>query len=406
MVFCEQLLLNAITIDAAGQEHKRQALAIAEGHIAWCGDMQAMPAEYRQSAKHIEDCQGKLITPGLIDCHTHLVYGGNRADEFKQRLEGVSYADIARAGGGILSTVRQTRALSEEELLQQSLPRLLALRAGGVTTVEIKSGYGLDLQNELKMLRVAKQLGKITGLRVRTSFLGAHAIPPEYQGHQQAYVDYLCDTVMPAVVEAGLADALDVFCETIAFSLTQTEQLFIQAQALGLPIKCHAEQLSNLGAAKLAARFSALSCDHLEHLDANGVNAMAEANSVAVLLPGAYYFLGETQKPPIELLRQAGVGIAIATDSNPGSSPTTSLSLMMNMACRLFSLTVPEALSAVTYQAARALGIADQTGVLAAAKAADLLIWSVRDSAELCYHFGYPLPHAMMIAGEWLNNEE
>ncbi len=402
-----KLLLNAATIDKAGIQKSNQALVIVDGCIAWCGDMDEMPKEYVQFISspglnhEVVDCQGNLITPGLIDCHTHLVYAGNRADEFKMRLEGFSYAEIARRGGGILSTVQQTRAVSEEELFQQSLPRILALHADGVTTVEIKSGYGLDLNSELKILRVARQLGKHTGVRVKTTFLGAHAIPPEYKGNGQGYVDYLCDEVLPAVAEGGLADAVDVFCESIAFSLGQTEQLFMKAEALALPIKCHAEQLSNLGASTLAARFNALSCDHLEYLDAQGAAAMAKVGTVAVLLPGAYYFLREMRKPPIDLLRDAGVGIAIATDCNPGSSPTASLRLVMNMACQFFSLTVPEVLRAVTYQAARALGISEKIGILAAGMDADLVRWSVGDAAQLCYYFGYPVPHATMIAGEW-----
>ena len=405
MASSEKLLLNATTLDRAGLEQSRQALVIADGLIRWCGDMDTLPIEYQKSSIEIDDCQGNLITPGLIDCHTHLVYAGHRADEFKRRLQGVSYAEIAKSGGGILSTVQQTRAAPEDELLQQSLPRILAMIAEGVTTVEIKSGYGLDLDNELKMLRVARRLGELSGIRVRTTFLGAHAVPPEYLGRNQAYVDYLCRDVLPAVTEAGLADALDVFCETIGFSYAQTEQLFAKAQELKLPIKCHAEQLSNVGASSLAARFGALSCDHLEFLDERGVKAMAQANTVAVLLPGAYYFLRETRKPPIDLLRKANIGIAIATDCNPGSSPTTSLRLVMNMACQFFSLTVPEVLSAVTYQAARALGIAHDTGVIAAGMTADLLRWSFNDSAQLCYHFGYPLSPATMVAGQWKSRD-
>ena len=405
MPFCDTLFLNATTIDRSGIQQTEQAIAVADGRIAWCGDMSALPDDYKQSAKEIDDCRGSLVTPGFIDCHTHLVYAGHRADEFKQRLDGVSYAEIARNGGGILSTVKQTRLASEEELLQQSLPRMLALRAEGVTTVEIKSGYGLDLANELKMLRVARSLGELSGVRVKTTFLGAHAIPPEYINRSQAYVDYLCEEMLPAVAEAGLADAVDVFCESIAFSLAQTEQLFVKAEAMALPVKCHAEQLSNLGASLLAAGFRALSCDHLEYTDARGAAAMANANTVAVLLPGAYYFLREKHKPPIDILRKAGVGIAIATDCNPGSSPTASMRLVMNMACQLFSLTVPEVLSAVTYQAAKALGISDQVGIIAEGMVADLLRWSINDSALLCYHFGYPLPHATMIAGEWAHFE-
>ena len=413
MTLGEKLLLNATTIDKAGVEKKEQALLIADGFIAWCGDMNAIPVEYKPSLTNdkntlispldIEDCQGQLVTPGLIDCHTHLVYAGNRADEFKKRLEGISYADIARSGGGILSTVKQTRSASEDELLRQSLPRILAMLAEGVTTVEVKSGYGLDLVNELKMLRVARRLGELTGMRVKTTFLGAHAVPPEYKDRPQAYVDYLCADVLPVVTEAGLADAVDVFCESIAFTCGQTEQLFLKAHDLKLAVKCHAEQLSNIGASSLAARFNALSCDHLEFLDERGAQAMADAGTVAVLLPGAYYFLRETRKPPVELLRKAGVGIAIATDCNPGSSPTTSLQLIMNMACQFFALTVPEALSAVTTQAARALGMAHQTGAIAAGMKADLVRWSVKDSAQLCYYFGSSLPHKTMIAGEWIS---
>jgi len=401
MLTCDKLLLNATTINRDGMQLQQQALAISAGKISWCGAQAALPAGYKKTARIIEECQQRLITPAFIDCHTHLVYAGNRADEFELRLKGASYVEIARNGGGILSTVRQTRAASAEELLAQSLPRLLALRAEGVLTVEIKSGYGLDLDNELKMLRVAKQLGKITGVRVFTTFLGAHTVPPEYMGNSQAYVDYICAELLPAVADSGLADAIDVFCESIGFSLAQAEQLFIKAQQLGLPIKCHAEQLSNVGASQLAATMGALSCEHLEHLDAGGVAAMAAANTVAVLLPGAYYFLGETRKPPVNLLRDSGVGMAIATDCNPGSSPTTSLLLMMNMACQFFAMTVPEVLSAVTYQAARALGLEHEIGSIAVGLPANLLRWSVSDSAQLCYHFGYPLPHDTMVAGEW-----
>lgn len=406
MQACDRLLSNATTIDAQGNQLENQAIAISKGMIVWCGAMSDLPATYLQQATVTEDCHNLLITPGLIDCHTHLVYAGNRADEFKQRLEGKTYAEIARAGGGILSTVRQTRAASEEELFQQSLPRMLALRAEGVTTVEIKSGYGLDWDNELKILRVARRLGDVVGLRVRTTFLGAHAVPPEYKNNAQVYVDFLCQDMLPAIAERQLADAVDVFCESIGFTLAQTEQLFIKAKALALPIKCHAEQLSNLGATKLAASLGALSCDHLEYLDREGVAAMANNGTVAVLLPGAYYFLRETVKPPVALLREMGVGIAIATDANPGSSPTTSLLLMLNMACQFFGLTVPEVLMAVTYQAARALALERETGSLAAGMAADLVRWSVKDSASLCYHFGYPIQHSTMIAGNWLKEFE
>ncbi|ARG96886.1 imidazolonepropionase [Legionella micdadei] len=401
---CERLLLNAAIIDAKGVQLEKQAIAIANGCILWCGNQADLPSEYLQQAGEVNDCNGNLITPGLIDCHTHLVYAGNRANEFKQRLEGKSYTEIAKAGGGILSTVRLTRAISEEELIEQSLPRILALRAEGVTTVEIKSGYGLDLETELKMLRAARRLGELSGLRVKTTFLGAHAVPPEYQSNKQGYVDFLCSDMLPAVAQTGLADAVDVFCESIGFTLDQTEQLFVRSKELSLPIKCHAEQLSNLGASELAANFGALSCDHLEYLNEQGAAAMARSGTVAVLLPGAYYFLRETIKPPISLLREMGIGIAVATDANPGTSPTASLLLMLNMACQFFSLTVAEVLSGVTYQAARALGMETQIGTIAMGMVADLVRWSVNDSASLCYHFGYPLPHNTMVAGEWIEN--
>lgn len=402
MYSCDYLLFNATTINELGEQLLDQAIAIKDGLISWCGPVTELPESLQNNAKHQEDCYGRLVTPGLIDCHTHLVYAGDRSAEFKLKLDGVSYAEIANSGGGILSTVKQTRAASEEELIEQSLPRILALKKEGVTTVEIKSGYGLDLINELKMLRVAKQLGELSGVRVKTTFLGAHTVGPEFKDNAQIYVDIVCNKMMPVVKEMELADAIDVFCESIAFTLEQTKQIFLKAQSLGLSIKCHAEQLSNLGASALAAEFNALSSDHLEYLDAAGVSAMAQANTVAVLLPGAYYFLREKKIPPIDLLRSAKVGIAIATDSNPGSSPTTSLQLMMNMACQFFSLTVSEVLAAVTFQAARALGIADEVGSIAVGKVADLVLWSVTDSAALCYYFAYPLPHKTMIAGQWV----
>lgn len=399
----DHLIINATIVDKQGFEKKQQAIAIHQGKIQWCGSMDSLTEDYHpEQAAAVIDWENQLVTPGLIDCHTHLIYGGNRADEFKLRLEGVSYTEIAQRGGGILSTVRHTRAASEEELLQQTLPRLQALMADGVTTVEIKSGYGLDLANEIKMLRVARRLGEITGMRVVTTFLGAHATPPEFKGEPQAYVDYLCTEVLPEVAKQHLADAVDVFCESIGFSLAQTRQLFEAAQRYGLPVKCHAEQLSNLGASQLVAEFNGCSSDHVEHLDTTGIQAMAEAKVVAVLLPGAYYFLRETKKPPIDALRTAGVGMALATDCNPGTSPTTSLRLMMNMGCQLFGLTVPEAMSAVTYQAARALKVEHLVGSIEAGRMADLVFWSCKDSAELCYSFGYPLAHRMMIAGKFM----
>ncbi|MGQ3888819.1 imidazolonepropionase [Legionella sp. CNM-1927-20] len=400
MLTCDRLLLNATTLNTNGQLNKQQAIAIKNDKIFWCGEEKILPPI---AAPIKENCQGKLITPGLIDCHTHLVYSGNRAHEFKQRLEGATYSDIAKAGGGILSTVRQVRAATKDELIAQSLPRLLALRAEGVTTVEIKSGYGLDLANEIKMLTVARELAKPSGMRVKTTFLGAHAIPPEFSNKTQSYVDHLCQEMLPAIAELGLADAVDVFCEAIAFSLKQTEQIFLVANDLKLPIKCHAEQLSNLGASRLAASMGALSCDHLEYLDEAGARAMSDRGSVAVLLPGAFYFLRTTKLPPIALLRQLKIDMAIATDCNPGSSPTTSLLLMMNMACQFFGLTVEEVLSGVTINAAKALGIAQETGAIKPGLAADLIRWPLKDQAELCYHFGYSLPHETMIAGKWIN---
>ena len=406
MSVCDKILVNATTITKDAQQKENQAIVIANGRIAWCGNGHELPAHYSQMTHCIEDCHDRLITPGLIDCHTHLVYAGNRADEFRQRMQGVSYSDIARNGGGILSTVRQTRAASVDELIDQSLPRLQALLAEGVTTVEIKSGYGLDFDIEVKMLQVARHLGEVSGVRVKTTFLGAHTVPPEYNNNTKAYVDYLCLDMLPAIAELKLADAVDVFCENIAFSLAETEQIFQKAVELGLPIKCHAEQLSNLGASDMAASLGALSCDHLEFLDKKGALSMAQNGTIAVLLPGAFFFLRETMKPPVALLRECGVGMAIATDSNPGSSPTTSLLLMMSMACQFFGLTVAEVLTGVTSHAAKALGIEKETGAIAPGLAADLVRWEVRDSAALCYYFAYPMPHSTMIAGKWVQETD
>lgn len=401
-----RLLYNCAMLTEQGQQKSGQALLLDDELIIWSGDLKALPADLEATCHCREDCAGQLLTPGLIDCHTHLVYAGNRAHEFRMRLEGLSYADIARQGGGILSTVAKTRAASTEELITESLPRLRALTAQGVTTVEIKSGYGLDLAAELKMLRVAKELGKITGIRICTTFLGAHAVPPEFSGQKQAYVDYLCNEMLPAVTAENLADAVDVFCEHLAFDLAQTEQIFTAAQELGLPIKCHADQLSNLGASALAASFNALSCDHLEFIDEKSAHIMGINDIIAVLLPGAFYFLNEKKAPPVHLLRQNAVKMAVATDANPGSSPTASLLLMMSMACRFFGLTVPEVLQGVTVNAAQALGLAAKVGRLAPGFYADIVKWPVRDCAELCYYFGYPLPHETMIAGKWVKKGE
>ncbi len=362
------------------------ALVVEHGRIAWLGACANLPETYRQMPRH--DANGAWITPGLVDCHTHLVYGGQRADEFAMRLGGASYEDIARAGGGIVSTVRATREADEATLFAQSAVRLQALLAEGVTAIEIKSGYGLSLDAERKQLRVARQLGNAYGVTVHTTFLGAHALPPEYAGRADDYIELVCETMLPALADEGLVDAVDAFCEGIGFSPAQTARVFEAAARHGLPVKLHAEQLSNLGGAALAARHQALSADHLEHLDEAGVVAMAEAGTVAVLLPGAYYFLRDTHLPPLALLRQHGVPIAISTDHNPGTSPTTSLLLMMNMACTLFRMTVPEVLAGVTAHAARALGAADRHGRLAAGRVADFALWQVASPAELAYWFG------------------
>ncbi len=362
------------------------ALVVDGAQIAWAGPRSELPAELAARATREHDAGGALITPGLIDCHTHLVYGGDRAHEFELRLQGASYEDIARAGGGIASTVQATRAASEAELETQSRKRLLALLAEGVTTLEIKSGYGLALEHERKTLRVARALGSKHPVDVRTTFLGAHALPPEFAGRQDAYVDEVI-RMLPLLHEQGLVDAVDAFCERIAFSAAQTERVFQAAQALGLPVKLHAEQLSDSGGARLAARYGALSCDHLEWLSAEGAAAMAQAGSVAVLLPGAFYFLRETKLPPVELLRTHQVPMAISTDCNPGSSPCSSLLLMLNMACTLFRLTPEEALAGVTRNAAKALGL-DERGVIAAGRRADFVLWDVAHPAQLAYAFG------------------
>jgi imidazolonepropionase len=401
MTRCDRLLLNANVLDKMGVQKLNYTIAINQGEIVWIGPSQELPSDMDNSAQIKEDCTNRLITPTLIDCHTHLVYSGNRANEYEQKLKGVTYAEITRRGGGTLSTVMQTRKAGEQQLIEESLPRLLALRNQGVRTIEIKSGYGLDLDTEIKILKVAKQLGQITNTRIITTFLGAHALPPEFEGRKDSYIDYLCDEMLPSIREQGLADHVDLFCESMAFSIKQTEKFFEKASSLGFPIKCHAEQLSNTGACALAARWKALSCDHLEHLDASGAVAMAQSNSTAVLLPGAYYFLQELRKPPINILREAGVGMAIATDCNPGTSPTTSLLLMLNMACQFFSLSVPEAVNGVTYQAAKALGLQEEEGLLAPGRKANLIRWATCESSHLCYYFGFPMALEVMIEGKW-----
>jgi len=345
------------------------------------------------------DCEGRWITPGLIDCHTHLIYAGDRAHEFELRLAGASYEEIARAGGGIVSTVHATRSASENQLVSEALPRLDALLAEGVTTIEVKSGYGLTIDDEMKMLKAAGRLAEGRTVRVVRSFLGAHALPPEFADDADAYITLVSEVMMPKLAEAGLVDAVDAFCEGIGFSPAQTERVFAAAAALGLPVKLHAEQLSNLHGAELAARCGALSADHLEHLDEAGVAAMAKAGTVATLLPGAFYFVRETKLPPIEALRAAGVPIAIATDCNPGTSPLTSLLLAMNMAATLFRLTLEECLLGVTRNAARALGLLHEIGTLEAGKACDLAIWDVERPAELVYRMGFNPLHARVWSG-------
>jgi len=359
------------------------AVAMAAGRISWAGPRRDAP----EGGPAI-DCGGRLATPGLIDCHTHLVHGGSRANEFEMRLNGVAYADIARAGGGIMSTVRATRATSPDDLFASARRRLDCLLAEGVTTIEIKSGYGLDVETEVKMLKVARRLGEACPVDVRTSFLGAHALPPEFADRRQAYVDLVCGQSLPAAHDAGLADAVDAFCEGIAFSVAEVERVFETARRLGLPVKLHAEQLSNLGGAKLAARFAALSVDHVEYLDAEGVAAIARSGTVAVLLPGAFYYLREKQVPPVAALRAHRVPIAVATDLNPGSSPVHSLLATLNMAAVLFGLTPEEALLGVTAHAARALGLSDR-GTIAAGLKADLALWDVERPGDLAYPLGF-----------------
>jgi imidazolonepropionase len=372
------------------------ALAVRDGRIEWVGPRAALPASLRGAPE--VDAEGALITPGLIDCHTHLVYGGDRAGEFEARLNGASYEEIARGGGGIVSTVKATREADEASLLQQSRRRLRALLAEGVTTIEIKSGYGLAEEAEARCLRVARHLGELERVSVRTTFLGAHALPPEFRGRGDDYMDEVC-RMLPRLHAQGLVDAVDAFCETIGFSPAQTKRVFEAARALDLPVKLHAEQLSDSGGAELAASFGALSSDHLEWLSEAGARAMARAGSVAVLLPGAFYFLRETRLPPIALLRQHGVPMAVATDCNPGTSPCTSLLLMLNMACTLFRLTPEEALAGVTRHAAKALGLADR-GVLAPGQRADFVLWDARSPAELAYALGFNPCRATFVEGQ------
>lgn len=398
----DRLLIDATLATFTGDEPygliADGAIALHEGRIAWVGRRSDLPANAERDAAIVEHLGGALITPGLIDCHTHLVFGGDRAHEFDLRLNGASYEAIARAGGGIVSTVKATRAASEDELLAQSLPRARALLADGVTTVEIKSGYGLNLESECRMLRVARRIGETLGVTVRTTFLGLHALPPEYKEHRDDYVALICDEVLPALAAEGLVDAVDAFCENIGFTPAETRRVFECARSLGLPVKLHAEQLSDLEGAALVAEYGGLSADHLEYLSESSIRAMAAAGTTAVLLPGAFYALRETKLPPIASLREHGVAMAIATDCNPGTSPLLSLRLAAGMACTLFRLAPEEALRGVTRHAAGALGLSDR-GTLVAGQRADLVVWKVNQPAELCYWIGGDLVHATYIAG-------
>jgi len=380
------------------------AIAIMDGRISWLGPYQSLPPGLMDRAKRLIDAGGAWITPGLIDCHTHIIHGGDRAAEFNLRLKGASYEEIARAGGGIVSTVSATREADEDDLLVQAFPRVDALISEGVTTLEVKSGYGLETETECRMLRAARRISDFFPVDVRTTFLGAHAIPAEYSDNPDAYIDLVCDEMLPKAANEGLVDAVDAFCEGIAFSPDQVRKVFEMAQKLGLPVKLHAEQLSDLKGAVLAAGFGAISVDHLEYVGEDGVKAMAESGSVAVILPGAFYYLNETQKPPIQAFRDAGVPMAVATDCNPGSSPLTSMLAVMNMACVLFRMTPEEALLGATRIGARALGLADR-GTLELGSRADLACWLVDDLVELPYVMGARPLRWSMLAGSMREEE-
>ena len=390
-------------------EIKRGAVAAKDGRIAWVGFAADFPKPPDELAREVRRCENAWITPGLVDCHTHLVFGGDRAREFEMRLQGKSYEEVARAGGGIVSTVAATRAATKAELIESASRRLAGLMREGVTTVEVKSGYGLDLETEIKMLEAAKALenspslrgggGRGRGIRVKRTFLGLHALPPEFKDDRAAYVQLVADVMIPAIASEGLADAVDAYCENIGFTAEEVDYVFTAARAAGLDVKLHAEQLSNQHGAALAARHRALSADHLEYLDDAGIAALAKSGTVAVLLPGAFHFLREKQLPPVERLRAAGVGIAVATDCNPGTSPLTSPLMAMNMACTLFRLTPEEALTGMTREGARALGLQDEIGTLEVGKAADLAIWDIKSPAELSYWLGTPLLRERVFAG-------
>ncbi|SDG58540.1 imidazolonepropionase [Sulfitobacter delicatus] len=391
--------LNAVTMANAAAPYgliENAAIAVENERIAWVGPAADLPSAYGDLPR--SSLEGRLVTPGLIDCHTHIVHGGDRAVEFEMRLNGASYEEVARAGGGIVSTVKATRAASEDELLADALRRVDVLIAEGVTTIEVKSGYGLDIETELRMLRTARAIAAERPIRVKTTFLGAHATPADYAGRDDAYIDEVCIPALRAAHAERLVDAVDGFCEGIAFQPAQIARVFDVAQELGLPVKLHAEQLSNLGGAKLAASYGAMSADHIEYLDEDGVKAMAEAGTLAVILPGAFYTLRETQAPPIALLREHGVPMALATDINPGSSPLNSLLLTLNMGCTLFRMTPEEALRGVTQHAARALGLTD-CGTLAPGMRADMAVWDIKHPAELAYRIGFNPLHSRIFGG-------
>ena len=392
------------TVDPSAESYgivRDGAVASKDGNLVYVGPAVDLPDAPERLATDVESLGGKWVTPGLVDCHTHLVFGGDRAHEMEQRLHGVSYEEIARRGGGIASSVRSTREASEDELVEQARPRLQALLDEGVTTVEIKSGYGLDLETELRMLRAARRLGEEMPVTVRTTFLGAHAFPPEYKDNPDAYVDLVCNEMLPKVAEEGLADAVDAFCEGIAFSPEQVSRVFDRARELGLDVKLHADQLSDLDGAALAARYGALSADHLEYTSENGARAMGEAGTVAVLLPGAFYMLRETQAPPIQAFRDHGVAMALATDCNPGSAPVLSLLTMASMACTFFRCTPEEALAGITRNGALALGLKDR-GSLEVGKRADLAVWDIRHPVDFCYWLGARPNVGVIRGGEWM----
>lgn len=392
--------LTAVTMTDGYGIINKAAIGITGGRIAFVGAESTLPKPAHELTDYLYDGEGRVATPGFIDCHTHLIYAGDRAGEFEQRLNGATYEEIAKAGGGIVSTVTATRNASEDELYALGLKRIHALFFEGVTAVEIKSGYGLDLETERKMLRVATRLRDDTGFFVQRTFLGAHAVPPEYKGRTDEYVDTVCGMI-PQLAAEGLIDAVDAFCENIGFTPAQTRRVFDAAKAAGLRVKLHAEQLSNQHGAALAAEYGALSADHLEHVDEAGVQAMAKAGMAAVLLPGAYYFLRDKTLPPVDLFRKHNVPMAVATDHNPGTSPTLSPLLMLNMACTIFRLTPEEALAGVTKHAARALGLQNDLGTLETGKAADIVLWDAAHPRELCYYFGRNPVYGAIVGGDW-----